>query len=78
MDSVERRRQNRAAFISAREIAHILDRALPGSVLRSFELLSGGANLNYMLRLEETDASFVLRVYTRDPSVCQKEDRARR
>jgi aminoglycoside phosphotransferase (APT) family kinase protein len=43
-------------------------------VLKSFEPLAGGAaNLSYLLRFEGTEPPVVLRVYTRDPSVCQKE-----
>jgi aminoglycoside phosphotransferase (APT) family kinase protein len=54
-------------------IGQILHRALPKHALKSFELLTGGAtNLSYLLRFE-TQAPVVLRVYTRDPSACQKE-----
>jgi len=55
-------------------IAQILERALPKHVLKSFELLTGGAgNLSYLIRFDGTEAPVVLRIYTRDPSVCQKE-----
>ena len=55
-------------------IAQILDRALPKHVLKSFERLTGGAgNLSYLIRFDGTEAPVVLRTYTRDPSVCQKE-----
>ena len=55
-------------------IAQILDRALPKHVLKSCEPLTGGAtNGSYLLRLEGTEAPIVLRIYTRDPAVCQKE-----
>ena len=74
MDSLEKRRRNQAAAISAREIAQILERALPGRVLTSFELLNGSAtNLSYLLRLEGMDARVVLRICTRDPSACRRE-----
>ncbi len=54
-------------------IVQILERALPKHVLKSFELLTGGAtNLSYLLRFEGTPP-VVLRVYTGDPSACQKE-----
>ncbi len=55
-------------------IAQILERALPKHVLKSFELLTGGAgNLSYLLHFSGTQDPLVLRIYTRDPSVCQKE-----
>ena len=55
-------------------LAQILEHALPKHVLKSFELLTGGAsNLNYVLHFDGTPAPAVLRVYTRDRSVCQKE-----
>jgi len=55
-------------------IAQILERALPKHVLKSFELLTGGAgNSSYLIRFDGTEAPVVLRIYTRDPSVCQKE-----
>ncbi|HUK90800.1 MAG TPA: aminoglycoside phosphotransferase family protein, partial [Blastocatellia bacterium] len=39
-----------------------------------FELLQGGAtNLNYRLRVDGLTDEFVLRIYIRDPSACQKE-----
>ncbi len=55
-------------------IAQVLDRALPKHVLKSFEPLTGGAsNLSYLIRFDGPEAPVVLRIYTRDPSVCQKE-----
>jgi aminoglycoside phosphotransferase (APT) family kinase protein len=43
-------------------------------VLKSFELLNGGAiNLSYLLRFDDTAAPVVLRIFVRDPAVCQKE-----
>ena len=55
-------------------IAQILDRALPKNVLKSFEPLTGGAsNQSYLIRFDGTEAPVVLRIYTGDPSVCQKE-----
>jgi aminoglycoside phosphotransferase (APT) family kinase protein len=76
MDSPESRRQQQAASISAGRIARIIKRALPQAVLKSFELLTGGAvNLSYMLRFDGTEAPVVLRIYTGNPSACQKEAR---
>jgi hypothetical protein len=47
-------------------------------VLEPYELLNGGfVNLSYKLRLEGTEAPPVLRIYTRDPSACEKEIRLR-
>jgi len=74
MDNLEQRRQSQTASISVHEINQILERALPGHALKSFELLNGGAvNLSYLLRLEGTEAPFVLRIHMHDPSMCQKE-----
>lgn len=74
MVDLERRRQNQAACMTTRCIAQILERALPKRVLKSFEPLNGGAvNLSYLLRFDETEAPVVLRIFVRDPSVCQKE-----
>jgi len=66
MDDLERRRQNQATYVSAGMLAQILEHALPKHVLKSFELLTGGAsNLNSVLRFDGTPAPAVLRVYTR-------------
>ena len=74
MHSQDKRRQEQAAAISARQIARILEHALPGRVLKSFELLKDSAsNLSYLLRLEGGGAPLVLRIYTRDASACQRE-----
>jgi aminoglycoside phosphotransferase (APT) family kinase protein len=73
MESLKSRRHLQAASISAQRIAQILERALPDSSLKSFELLPGAGNLNYLLRFYGTEPPVVLRIYTRNPSVCQKE-----
>jgi aminoglycoside phosphotransferase (APT) family kinase protein len=74
MDNLESQRRLRAESISAHGIAHIVERALPKSILKSLDLLTGGAaNLNYLLRFHGTDAPVVLRIYTRDPSACRRE-----
>jgi aminoglycoside phosphotransferase (APT) family kinase protein len=55
-------------------VARILERAFPGSVLASCELLTDGAtNLNYLLRFAESNDPLVLRIYTADPGACAKE-----
>jgi aminoglycoside phosphotransferase (APT) family kinase protein len=60
--------------LAEHQIAHILSRALPGHALKSFEPLSGGViNAMYRLCAESLQEAFVLRVYARDPSACQKE-----
>jgi aminoglycoside phosphotransferase (APT) family kinase protein len=62
------------ASLSENQIAHILSRALPQHALQSFEPLTGGSiNAMYRLRAEGLQEALVLRVYSRDPSACQKE-----
>jgi aminoglycoside phosphotransferase (APT) family kinase protein len=62
------------ASLCEHQIAHILSRALPRHALKSFEPLTGGLiNIMYRLRAEGLQEAFVLRVYSRDPSACQKE-----
>jgi aminoglycoside phosphotransferase (APT) family kinase protein len=62
------------ASLSENQIAHILSRALPRHALKSFEPLTGGLiNAMYRLYAEGLQEPFVLRVYSRDPSACQKE-----
>ena len=74
MVDFEKRRQIQAVAITGRRIAQILERALPKRVLKSFDLLNGGAiNLSYVLRFDETESPVVLRIFVRDPSACQKE-----
>jgi len=62
------------ASLSEHQMAHLLSRALPRHALQSFEPLTGGLiNAMYRLRAEGLQETFVLRVYSRDPSACQKE-----
>src|ERR1700678_2547594 len=62
------------ASLSENQIAHILSRALPRHPLKSFEPPTGGLiNAMYRLYAEGLQEPFVLRVYSRDPSACQKE-----
>lgn len=52
----------------------IFTRALPGHTLAEAKPLSGGlSNTLYRLRVHNLADSFVLRIYTRDPSACRKE-----
>lgn len=56
------------------QMVQILAAALPKHNLRSFEPLTGGMrNLNYLVHVDGTEDRLVLRIYTRDPSACQKE-----
>jgi aminoglycoside phosphotransferase (APT) family kinase protein len=72
--SQEQQRRNQAATFSTERLIRILERALPGYLLSSFELLAGGSsNLNYLLRFSGSAAPLVLRFYTRDPDGCAKE-----
>ncbi|MGD0771647.1 MAG: aminoglycoside phosphotransferase family protein [Candidatus Solibacter sp.] len=57
-----------------RVIPRILHQALPGHALRSFAFMPGGLiNAMYRLEVEGLRDPLVLRLYTRDPSACQKE-----
>jgi hypothetical protein len=60
--------------LAEHQIAHILSRALPGhapKIVRATE--RGLINVMYRLCVESLQEAFVLRVYARDPSACQKE-----
>lgn len=60
--------------LSEKQIAGILSRAMPGHVVKSCELLTGGViNLLYRLRVDGLNDALVLRVYTRDHDACRKE-----
>jgi len=73
-DLEKTRRNQQAAVLNAPRIARIVERALPQRVLKSFELLNGGGfNLSYLLRFEKDETPVVLRIFTNDPSACQKE-----
>ena len=74
MDDLEGRQQISAASLSHQQVVQLLTKALPKHRLRSFEPLTGGmSNLNYLLHVDGIEGGFVLRIYTRDLSACQKE-----
>ena len=73
-DDSEKKRRELVASLSTQRISDILNTALPKSALTSVEELQGGCrNVNLLLRFDGTQVPLVMRIYVRDPAMCQKE-----
>lgn len=55
-------------------LERLMEPVAPARRVRDFEILEGGlANTNVRVRMGSSAESFVLRLYTRDPSACRRE-----
>ena len=60
--------------LAIQTIARLVRRAFPAERVATAQLMPGGlANSNYKVEFDRRRAPIVLRIYDRDPAVCQKE-----
>src|ERR1700730_12240197 len=60
--------------LSTTQLATMLQPALPGQHVTSLELLTAGhCNTNYKITVSGQTETFVLRIYTRNQTACQKD-----